>query len=351
MGRGRGKGTVHVWDDDVLDQALAVHYLLTDHGRADDALLCLWFSGYPVDAERAKKSWISHLERQSDDAAEAASNLADGYLGVGKNVWRFLGKPESVRDFIVGLAEFLFDDSARDDDDHRASAAWIINGAPQDGRQTLSGDDAYKLATIVLSPDGRAGTRSCSSARANPETISEAIERCLALVRGAIEYISDADAAPQDRAYKIVDRSWESLGTGLFLTNRAASDFVQSMTANELNETRASLSAIRSTVGQCLALTNSPMPTALHVRVQNAVLGSLGHYFALQLVALGRVQPNWPMAQTILALRDFAMRVQSTDIARKDNKYSASAQVIREWTTTREQLSQLWAAVTKTIEN
>jgi hypothetical protein len=354
VGRGRARGVRRAWEDDVLDQAISVHCLLTDRARTEDALLRLWFSGYPVDADRAKETWGGYLKRQRNAMEKAASGSPDGYLGIGKTLWRVLGKPEPLRDIVMGVIESLFDDAKRDDEDFRASSAWVVNGAPQDGRETLSGDDAYKIVLNILSPDGRAnsGSRSIASGTAETSTaVRESIQRCLELVRGAIDYISDDEDAPHDRAYKVVDRSWEKFGTGLFLANRDAIDFVQSITAHELNETRASLASIRSIVARCVELTTGPVERTLSVRIQVAVLGSLGHYLAPQLVAFGRLQPTWPIAQTILALRDFVMRVQSTDIARKDNNYRGSARVINAWTTTQQELSRLWAAVEKNSGN
>jgi hypothetical protein len=80
---GRGRGIRRYWSDDVVDQAIAVDCLITNLGRADEALLGLWLSGYPVDSAAAQRAWIEELQRVQHRREMAASRYTGRFSGLG----------------------------------------------------------------------------------------------------------------------------------------------------------------------------------------------------------------------------------------------------------------------------
>jgi len=87
---GRGRGVKRYWSDEVLDQAIAADWLITKLGRADDVLLALWLSGYPVKSGAAQRAWIQNLKRLQHQRTRAASRYSGGFPSLGRNWWKQL---------------------------------------------------------------------------------------------------------------------------------------------------------------------------------------------------------------------------------------------------------------------
>ena len=64
-GLGQGKGTQQGWlNPDIVDQAIATHFLLERYSNTQAALLSLWSAGYSVPTETVKNAWLSRLGRE-----------------------------------------------------------------------------------------------------------------------------------------------------------------------------------------------------------------------------------------------------------------------------------------------
>ena len=64
----------------MLEQAATIDWLLARRSRTEPALLALWSGGFPVEASRAKRAWLTVLRRSAispHDAEGAATNWAD----------------------------------------------------------------------------------------------------------------------------------------------------------------------------------------------------------------------------------------------------------------------------------
>ena len=64
-GLGQGKGTQQRWlNPEIVDQAIATHFLLKRYSNTQAALLSLWSAGYSVPTNGAKNAWLSRLDRE-----------------------------------------------------------------------------------------------------------------------------------------------------------------------------------------------------------------------------------------------------------------------------------------------
>jgi hypothetical protein len=346
----KGGGSKWFWDDGeaAVEQAVAVHCLLTRYSRTSEALLSLWFSGYPVDAELARQAWLQRLERERDRVAAVASRHEDGYLSVGKSLWNALGKPEPIRDFVVGIFQHLFDETERDDAGYRAAVAWLLNAHERSKEEVLSGNEIDRLFSTMLLGDLDDDSELSATEAAERSSVSAAITHCVELIRTAIEAISDEEPTPTGETYRTVDNSWKKFGTETIVINREAIQFVDSMTIEELECARASLVVFRRTIQHCIELTDPCIGKKAAIRAQVTIMGAFGRYLALQLIAIRRRQPEWPMTETISAIHNFVKRVQFADISRQnDNNYHVSEQVNTQWTMARRELARLWEPVSK----
>lgn len=89
-GAGRGCGARWFWDEDQLDQAIAIDYLLRRSGLVEETVFALWLSGYPVDTAAARRAWIQHLKRVQHQRWKAASRYSAGLHGLGHSWWKRL---------------------------------------------------------------------------------------------------------------------------------------------------------------------------------------------------------------------------------------------------------------------
>jgi hypothetical protein len=341
---GRG-GSIWSWDDDeeVLEHAIAVDCLLTKYARTNEALFALWQSGYAVDAASAKEAWIERLEVQHESAAKAAAKFIGGYLSLGRSLWRLFGKRPWLRDFTVPLIEASFDDTARDDDDYRARMAEVI-----DISEALSAREVRDFLLTLLC-EGWDKSRS-GSKREEPRTapLRRAVANCLDLVCDAAESLFDEGEQERKDTDTFVNKVWANSQLQTLLVNRASIEHVRSMTLREVEAARRSLCDVRKIVGRCVELTNDSLHERLGVQAQLIFMAAAGLVIGNQLITYSRLQPEWPLVQTISKLRAFVFMVEFKDLSRHDNnKYQASGRVLDAWTATRLELSHLWSAVTK----
>jgi hypothetical protein len=75
-GRGRGLGRRSYWDDPrIVHRAITVYELLGKRAQFPDAhYLEIWFAGYEVDVEKARKVWLSSLARTKSEWLKDASS-------------------------------------------------------------------------------------------------------------------------------------------------------------------------------------------------------------------------------------------------------------------------------------
>lgn len=63
-GNGQGRGTRFCWNnEEVINQAIAAYELLSRRARTTDAILGLWFIGYPMEPKAIKPLWLARLKR------------------------------------------------------------------------------------------------------------------------------------------------------------------------------------------------------------------------------------------------------------------------------------------------
>ena len=143
---GRGRGVKRYWSDEVLDQAIAVDWLMKRCGNADETLFGLWLAGYLVDPIDAQRAWIEELKRvQHRRQQQAASRFSGRFTGLGKSWWNRLKShvaftlpwwrelPDNDRENITpnpkgDTEEWLRDDEERDDDAYRYAIANVVIG-------------------------------------------------------------------------------------------------------------------------------------------------------------------------------------------------------------------------------
>lgn len=288
----------------MLDQAIGVDWLVIRSGRADEALLGLWLSGYPVDAAAAQKSWIRQLKRLQHRRQRAASRYSGGFYGLGGSWWKKLlstktldvswwrdrmGSDRELADFLGDTEEWLHDEHERDDDAYRNQIAELI---------------------IRLTKADRKGV------------------------------------------YRDIDRLWTEIDPASMLPTTSSIKLVESISLQELEAVQRSVAQVARILRHTLQLV-SPTDRVQSVIVPLTLMRDLiGPVIAKLLVHTKRAIPEMPLEKTISSLHDFVMSVQSTDINKKnDHSVEFSEQVRIEWQATRKQLSQLWIAVREQSAN
>ncbi len=294
-GLGRGKGSEYLWDESVLDQAIAAHLLLRSYARADEALLGLWLSGYTVSPVSAQGAWIRHLELVRERRQKAASNLKGGYLGLGDLWWRNLPKHlrdrSSIRNFIFETPEWLYENSECDDEGYRLAIAELISG--------------LKERTPVK------------------------------------------EVIPTEELYDFVGTIWDELDLSTIFRVNQSIEFVRSMSESELNAAHQSLAAIRHMIQHWIELTGGTVDHVTIVLIQVKLMQHLiGPFVAMSLLLLNRTHPDLPLAGTISTIHGFVMGVKLEDISQdSDGTFRFSQRVNSEWMTVKEDLARHWSAV------
>jgi hypothetical protein len=292
------------WSDDVLDRAIAVDWLLIRCGRADEALLGLWLAGYPVGATEAKRAWIQQIKRVQRRRQRAAARYGTGFFGLARGWWRKLcstdtfymhwwrerpsSDREALADFVADTQEWLRDDINRDDESYRNQIAELI----------------IRLA-----------------------------------------------GADREGVYAVIDRTWKTLDPVSIFAITPSIEFVESMPLQELEAAQKSVAAVASMLSHAMQL-GGPTDRIPRVIAPLALMqGFLGALVVKTLFVAKEMRPRVPAAESISTLHEFVMRVQYTDIAKKnDGSVLFSGRVRIEWETTKKKLSQLWIAAKENSE-
>lgn len=293
VGLGRGLGTQQVWDEDVLDQAIAVHCLLTSYARSDEALLGLWLSGYPVQSQSAQHAWLRHLELVRERKKESALRYYDDYFGLGNSWWRRL--PPYIRDlpstysFIVQSPEWLYDDADLDGEAYR-----------------------YGLAKFIEALKTRRKTK----------------------------------IRPSQSLNNFVDTVWEEIDFSMIFRINQSIEFVGSMSEIELDTTRESLAAIRSAIQHWFEIEGS-LDRVNRTRTSTKLMKDLvGPFVSMVMIMLNRTHPDLPLVNSISTIHGFVMGVKLEDISQEsDGTLQSSQRVNSEWMTVKEDLARLWRSV------
>lgn len=120
VGLGQGAGTEELWAVDVLDQAMATHYLMTFYDRAEYVMAGLWLAGFDVNVSNAKAAWIARMRHDQSRLLKQAARFSGGFWAL---VQRWVKKqrlPAKGNDFLPGLLEWRYDDAYRD-----SEAFWL----------------------------------------------------------------------------------------------------------------------------------------------------------------------------------------------------------------------------------
>jgi hypothetical protein len=291
IGRGRGKGAQHVWDFDVLDQAIAVHWLLKFDRNSEGALVGLWLSGYRVSALDVRRSWLGHLKRIHRIRHTAAMRYKDRFLGLARSGLKTAPGPQWTRDFLADSLDWQYDDdSPFDDEDYKNLIA--------------QGLDA----------------------------IGEGFGKSL---------------APSDTSFRdVLEGFWDDIDVPAILRSSRSIEFVQSMSVAELDFAHASLTQIRRAFAHWSSIFDASTDRGMRVMMETKIMyGMVGPFVAKALIALNRAYPELPFARTIALLHDHIHNVKSSDILRReDGTMVVSERVRNEWQTVKETLSRLWDA-------
>jgi hypothetical protein len=290
----------------MLDQAIAVDWLITRCGRTDEALLGLWLAGYRVDAAKARRAWIQQLKRVQHRRRKAAERYSVGFFGLGRSWWKKLRstkafdaswwreRPDSdqelLGDFMADTEEWLRDDSNRDDESYRNQVAELV---------------------VRLANADRRGV------------------------------------------YAAIDSVWEKFDPASIFAVTPSIELVKSMSRRELDAAQRSVAHVASMLSHALQLVSGPTDHIPRVIAPLALMrGFLGASVVKALFLANEVTPRMPLGETISTLHGFVMRVQSTDIAKK-NDYSLefSERMRIEWQAARKQLSELWITARKQSAN
>jgi hypothetical protein len=298
---GRGSGVMRQWSDEVVDQAIAADWLMTRTGSAHEALLGLWLSGYQVEPGAAQQAWIEYLKRVQKRRERSASRYSGGYFGLWSSWWRRLMRtkafempwwrelPEDylgqAREFLGSTHDWLRNDTERDDADYRGQISELIARFAQANRKAT---------------------------------------------------------------YDAVDEIWGEIDPPSFFASKPYIELVESLSAREMTAAHASLVHVVLMLQHVLELTG-PVDRVPRVVVTLMLMRDfLGTLVARAVIVGGRAAPELPVGQTIAAVHELVMGVQSTDISKKsDGRVQFSERVRGEWQLTKTHISQLWTAAAK----
>lgn len=291
-GQGKGKGSIYVWDEDILEQAIAAHWLLERLNRSDEALLGLWFSGFKICPEKARNAWINHLDRLKNRRQQAASHYKDGFLGLGHSWSRQLRKKHSqdksstdaILSFMRETTEWCYDDYERD-------------------------DEAYQGLIV--------------------------------------EIFDKLGVSPRNDLYENVKTVWDILDIPAMTRNRQSIEFVQSLSDQELEYTNNTLALIRQILQHILVVLDSSNqnngPSMVPVLLMKDFIGP---FISKLRITLNRIHPDMPIYRSILTIHEFVMSVELGEISLKeDYTYVVSQRVRSEWQTVKKCLNEIWVTI------
>ena len=303
QGRGRGKGSIYGWDEDVLEQAIATHWLLDRYGRADEALLGLWLSGFTISSDKVQKAWLKHLKNIQNRRQQTASQFRDNLLGLGLSWSRRLRKKstsdksilEPYLSFMRETLEWLYDDDERDDIAYQDLIVEILNRFDNPNQEPAS-KELYKIVSVV----------------------------------------------------------WSELEIPRLFRSNESIEFIKSVSKSEFEYTHKSLVLIREIIQHPLELQDTEAQEVIDPVGQVTFLMKdfIGPFITKVMILENRMLPNLPIAKSISAIHSFLNNVELGEISQTDDgTYTVSQGVRREWLKVRENLFQIWKATTEQIAN
>lgn len=298
IGLGRGKGSIYAWDEDILEQTIAVHWLFERLNRSDEVLLGLWFSGYKICPAKARNAWISHLVHLKKRRQQAASRYKDGFLGLGHSWSRQLRKKSSQdSSFTEAFLSFM-----------RETTEWCYDDYECD-------DEAYQGLIV--------------------------------------EIFDQLKVVPSKELYEITKTVWDVLDIPGITRNTQSIEFIRSIPDQELEYTNNTLALIRQILQHAFELQDSSFqengPPVVPVYLMMDFVGP----FAVKLiVTLNRVYPDLPITRSISTIHNFVKSVELMDISQMDDgTFSVSQRVRSEWQIVRENLIRTWATTLEQLTN
>ena len=298
---GRGRGVKRFCSEDVLDQAIAVDWLLKKYDSADEALLGLWLSGYAVDAATAQRAWIQNLNGVQHRRQQAAKRYSGGFTGLGQRWWRKMlaskvlnvpwwrDRPKSdldlFADFLGDTQEWLRDDDWRDDEAYR-------NG------------------------------------------VAELVIRLFGVDRSSV--------------YCEIDRLWNKIDPVSIFAITPSIEFVESLTRQELDAAQKLLAQVAHMLCHALQLSGPTYCVPQVIAPLLLMRDFIGPLVVKIAIRTKRDAKHLPLEQTISTLHDFVMSVQYADIYRETDDIPVFSDRVRgEWESTEEYLFQLWIVALK----
>lgn len=298
IGLGRGKGSIYAWDEDILEQTIAVHWLFERLNRSDEVLLGLWFSGYKICPAKARNAWISHLVHLKKRRQQAASRYKDGFLGLGHSWSRQLRKKSSQdSSFTEAFLSFM-----------RETTEWCYDDYECD-------DEAYQGLIV--------------------------------------EIFDQLKVVPSKELYEITKTVWDVLDIPGIIRNTQSIEFVQSFSDLELEYSHQSLAIIRQVMQHAMELQDSSYknnrPAVLPIFLMKDVIGP---FVSKLIITLNRIHPDLPITSSISTIHSFVKSVELGDISQMDDgTFFLSQRVRSEWQTVRENLIQNWTTTLEQIAN
>lgn len=342
---GRDRGVTWYWDEDVLDQAIAVHCQLKRYSRSDAAVLVLWVSGYSIDPEKIRAAWLRLLNAELKRMKRAAKHLDDNYSMMARRVLReFLGgrkripSPHSlVTELIVGA-----DDNGNGTDlRYRKRVADVVCDWFGLKNNESERDEKTFRSAIEVFTGGAIGW-----AAGDSETDDEDFRGIMAETLAGVEQHKYEYVLPGDELMKTMEGFWEKTGFPEIFRTETSIPFVRSMSISEMCAANSMLKLIRFSVRHGIRLLFPSINQVECTTKELQIMDGVGPFVASVVISVGRNYPDWPLTESIVALHDFAKSVKLDDLNKKKNKGALlSRRAHRKWQTATQQLSQLWDPV------
>lgn len=295
VGAGRGRGVRRYWSDVVLEQVMAAEWFIRDTGRADDALIGLWFSGFSVDHVAAQQAWVQAIERIQHQREKQASRFSGTYVGLAGSWLRKMRRK--------GLLDPL-------------------PQGPSQGSVTLMGE-LFQFTQEWL--------------RDEVERDDEAYRD---LVADVLVRLTGADGVS---VHLWVDEIWAAIEPVSVFSITAYTGFVRSLSVQEMRVAQESLIQVVHMLQQTFQLfgvVDDRLRLVMTLRLMRDFFGPL---VARTVILCHRNAPELPIRETISAIHTFVLSVQSIDINKKeDGALLVSERVRTEWKETKQKLTALW---------
>jgi hypothetical protein len=344
LGQGRKRGVKWYWDEDVLEQTIATHFLLTNYSRVDAAVLGLWTSGYNIRATVARRAWLRCVTHEQRRVRRAAKRYEGDYSAIAKGALREIVKNKNLpspRRFVVDLIRGSARASNLNDLRYRQRVADTVAdwfGLLKD--KSKRDDKAYRNIIVGFIAAISAGT--VGDAEFDDDDYQNLmVEGLTAVDKGLYEHV-----IPDTDLSEVVRGLWNKGDYAAIFRGNVSKGFVRSLHEVEMDQANQSLTQVRQSIEHSLKLLHGPLGACELIRNELEIMEGLGMFIAKVLISARRRHPTWPLTESIAALHDFAMSVKFDDL-QKNSKRGAllSKRAREEWHTTTRNLSRLWAPI------